>query len=211
MAYHQFLVQLSLYNEPHEIIPELDEKELGAIGLVTTQWSYLEHAIFYNTCFIADKAQAPVPKDATNLAFKKRLRAWRLSIEQLSPPDDKARLLRLHDRTANLEQKRHKVVHGLWTWDQKQPDNLTAFSFRPSVEFELKFDLKSLIKLAREIGQVNFELTYPGGKEQAFRELVEQASERPSLRRSFLRSAQSTEKLDLHPSPASPPKHKPPR
>jgi hypothetical protein len=66
----------------HRMEPDLEQKELAAIGYVTAQWAFLEHAILASTCDIADENKVPLPADAGNKAFSKRLAAWRRLIEK---------------------------------------------------------------------------------------------------------------------------------
>lgn len=187
MPDHKFRLVLSPRGEPNRIEPDLEEKEMAAIGFVTAQWSYLEHVILDNTLsLIPDGEQRP--SDANNLSFSKRLNAWRLTIERYAQGSDKSRLLRLVSKAANLEAQRHKIAHGLWTWDSLNPTRLTAFSFRPRVAFEATFDFDALIRLSLQIGELNFELTYPRGVEDALEAIADAASERPLVSRSFLLS-----------------------
>jgi hypothetical protein len=162
---HVFRISLSLIGAPHLIEPDLEEKELAAIGLVGVQWAYLEHAILASTLQLAEANNVPLPADAQSLAFSKRLRAWRLMIERGdSKKPERAQLLRAVSKAANLQQKRHRITHGLWTWDIADPMRLTAFSFRPRVGFETDFNFNSLIRLATLIGELNFHLTFPAGR-----------------------------------------------
>ena len=79
-------------------------------------------------------------------------------------------MIRLIDQIANAEQDRHKVIHGMWEPDPKNPDRLNASSFRPKFEFEKNYDAGKLHDLASRIGRISFALEYPGGWDQAMRE-----------------------------------------
>jgi hypothetical protein len=167
--------------------PDLDERELFAIGAVTANWSLLEHFILAQTAEMAQARKAEIPADAFNLSFGRRYAAWLAEVRQLANDDaDKKRLESLAGKISNCENLRHKVTHGLWEWEISNPDKLRAFSTRPRVEFEMSTDFDALIKLARAIGEINFCMTYPGGKDQ-FDEA--RAKVGASMSRSFIRAA----------------------
>lgn len=169
----------------HRIEAELEEKELAAIGYVTTQWAMLEHLILGSTVELCSDTES-LPVGAAGLAFKDRLRAWRLTVEKFATPAaEKSRLLKFVSRVANLEQRRHKLTHGLWTSNPTDHTTLIAFSFRPKVAFEAEFDFDGLIRLGADVGELCFSLMFPDGKEQAFEAMADEVSQRGVISRSF--------------------------
>jgi len=159
---------LSLADNRHKLEPHLEPEELEAIGHVTVQWAYLEHAILISTLALSFENEAEPPKDATSLSFEKRLDAWRATIERfVIDKKEKTRLLKLVSKAANLSASRHKLAHGVWTWDYTDPETLRAFSFRPYVGFEADFNAAGIRQLGERIGELNFQLSFPGGKEEA--------------------------------------------
>lgn len=73
------------------------------------------------------------------------------------------KLLKLHGRIASAEEKRHKITHGLWDFEGKDPTKLQASSFRAPYEFSETFDIDKLAKLAEDISEINFHLHFPNG------------------------------------------------
>jgi hypothetical protein len=132
MSDHFFGVELALQKgKAHRISPDLEEKELAAIGYVTTQWAFLEHAILDSTNKIATENGAPIPTDAFSLVFAKRLSTWRSTIEQfVSEPVTKDKLLKIVSKAANLAEKRHQIAHALWTSEPSDPQN-AGIQFSP--------------------------------------------------------------------------------
>lgn len=173
-----FTVSLSLNGSPHYTVPELTEREMTAVGYVTSQWAFLEHALFIDTIERAAKLKTGIPKDAKNKSFSRRLRAWHSLIQEAKRirPAAKQKLAKLHSRIANLEAQRHQVTHGLWAWNAKKPHKLISYSFRPEVEFEEPYDFKKIFQLGDRIGAVTFTLIYPGGKAHAYREMARRGS-----------------------------------
>jgi hypothetical protein len=154
----------SLNREPHEMDPgEMTQREVHAIGLITVQWAYLEHMLLLHTAKLSNRAKLPLPSDATNFSFRRRLAAWRQTInETIKRRSTKDALLNLASRIASTEDKRHKLTHGLWAFRPDRPRKLVAYSFRPGVAFREEFEVMRLYRLAEQIGQINFALTFPG-------------------------------------------------
>jgi hypothetical protein len=194
----------------HRIEPDLEQKELAAIGYVTAQWAFLEHAILASTCDIADENKVPLPADAVNKAFSKRLAAWRQLIEKfVTDASKRMALLKIVSKAANLEVKRHQLAHALWSWDEEDPTAMRAYSFRPKVEFDVDFDFNGLIQLGHKIGEINFALSFPGGKKDAWESIGDLASQPGGVwSRSFLLSAMDKAGPDRRPRQGVPRKPK---
>jgi hypothetical protein len=194
----------------HRVEADLEEKELAAIGYVTTQWAMLEHLILASTIELCSDPES-IPAAAASLAFKDRLRAWRQTIEKsAATAAEKSRLLKLVSNAANLEQRRHKLTHGLWASDPTDPTTLIAFSFRPRVEFEAEFDFDGLIKLGHDVGKLCFSLMFPGGKQQAYEAMADDLAERGSLISRSFKLAASSESANSKKRPriGNPPKRR---
>lgn len=162
----------SLIDEQHRLGTELSPKELAAIGYVTASWAQLEHLLLDTTIAVAETANVALPEAATSLSFKKRLRALRELVREVIEPEAQNRLLAVLSKVGSAERSRHRITHGLWDWLPKNPNKLRASSYRNSLEFEEPFDFGKLLKLGDTIGEINFQLRYPGGKKQAEEELA---------------------------------------
>jgi len=158
----------------HRIEPSLEEKELAAIGYVTVQWAYLEHIILVHTLRIAHQNNVTVPVDARSQSFENRRNVRRKLIEKsVTDATERTALLKIVSKIANLELKRHRLTYGLWGWDEEDPTTMRAYSFRPRVEFDVDFDFDGLMELGFQIGEINFQLTFPGGKKEAWEAMGE--------------------------------------
>lgn len=151
---------------PTAIMPaEMRKGEISLIGVITMQWAYLEHMLLFDTAKMADGAGIELPGDATRSSFARRLAAWRQTVlETVKQEPIKKRLLRLASRIANAESTRHKITHGLWQWYPSSPTRLRVYSYRPGFEFNDNVDLDRMWRLARSLGEINHELTYPPRK-----------------------------------------------
>lgn len=148
---------------------DIDQEEYAAIGRVTVQWAYLEHGVFAMTKSIAEAADISLPTDALSTSFKRRLKAFRLTVEELLLDPERGRLLKLISQIENAEPDRHRITHGMWEWDETNPERINASSFRPGFEFEKTFDVRRLTKLADKIGEITAAMEYPEG----FKSLLE--------------------------------------
>jgi hypothetical protein len=141
---------------------ELTRYEVAAIGVITIQWAYLEHMLLLSTAELVNKGAIPMPFEATQISFRRRLDAWRTLIKTVVQDDwQPEKLLSLATKIGNVEKERHKITHWLWQWYPSQPIKLRAYSFRPPHEFCDNFDLNRLARLADRIGEINYELTHP--------------------------------------------------
>jgi hypothetical protein len=152
----------------HRTSFDIDQAEYEAIGRVTVQWAYLEHGVFAVTQSLASKAGIGLPSDALSTSFKRRLTAFRLTVEEVAAEPDRTRLLKLISQIANAEPDRHRITHGMWEWDRDNPDRISSSSFRPGFEFEKTFDAERINKLADKIGEITAALEYPEGLKSFF-------------------------------------------
>jgi hypothetical protein len=151
---------------PSQIYPkEFTRLEIAAIGVMTIQWSYLEHMLLLATAELVDKAKIQMPAEATSISFERRLEAFREVVKQTQPVGWKrTQLLSLATRISNIQNDRHMVTHGLWDWYPSRPTKLRLYSFRPQFAFETNFDLPRLAAVCERLGEINYELSYPPSK-----------------------------------------------
>lgn len=205
-------ITLSLKDKRHRLGTELSMLEFAAIGYVTVSWAQLEHLLLQSTTELADKANVPIPADATATSFKKRIRALRkLAKEVITGPKTRQKFLNLLNKISDIQQGRHRITHGLWDWMPTDPDKLQASSFRPPYEFEEPFDHHKLVKLAEQIGEINFQLAYPKGKKQATDDLARSMVQRGGhVSRLWMQLATGKDVSSYHPHLASPLERKDP-
>jgi len=149
-----------------QVIPELTERELAAIGLVTVQWGQLEHLILMTTLEFAEALKdEQASKEAAHFSMDRRLTLLKrlLKSPQFTNADEVKRMRDVLHRIHRINVDRQKIAHGIWDWEYQDPYRMIASSKKPTHEFTEAFDFEKLIKLAERIGEINFELHYPGG------------------------------------------------
>lgn len=201
-----------LKKDKHRIESDLVEAEYYAIGYVTVAWAILEHNIFLITFGLAEEAGIPLPEDAKSNSFIKRLRTFRLIVNETLSKKHVKNLNQIADLIGSIEINRHRIIHGLWEWDPSKPEKLKVLSFRPPYEFEEPFDVDKLMNFGKRVNEINFQLLYPGGKDQAMEDWIESVVERGGcVSRELLLEISGKEIASPHLRPPNPLKDKKPQ
>jgi hypothetical protein len=185
---------------------DLTENEFGCIGLVVVQWSYLEYALYYRSTAMVKRAKLLPPKDITNLSFTRRLRCFRELFDTvIKHPKTKSYYVHIAERIARAEGYRHRVIHDLWSYNPRNPEQLWVTKAKPPIGRSEPFDVQKLAEHAQAIGQLSFLLMYPPGSEGPRSRALEYVSRR------FLLMLQRKDQQDQdHPRP-NPEGRTPPR
>jgi hypothetical protein len=141
---------------------DLSLQEFGVIGLIVVHWAFLESALFERTVQLVYRYRIPLPNEAVSLSFTRRLRVFRDVVEQnIKRKPTKAKLLNLVSRIARAEGYRHRIAHGLWSYNPRRLEQLWAIDRRQGhVE---PFDVKKLRDFSNSLGELSFELLHPAG------------------------------------------------
>ena len=142
---------------------ELELNELAALGRLTAQWSHLEHLIYEISVILAKNSTIELPSGVSSKSFSNRISAFRQLILRHYDEPEKSKFEKILSRIANIEQDRHKLIHGTWDWHPADPTRIVARCDRPNVEFEKSFDFERIFELGTRIGEINFELSCPDG------------------------------------------------
>lgn len=141
---------------------EISMKEFGAIGRVIVHWAFLEYALYYRTKAFTKRAKVAIPKNARNFSFSKRLSVLReLMLMTIRDQKTKERWLNLISRIANAEGKRHRIAHGLWSYDPTRIERLWTHSANTNSQRAFNFDFISLGEFGLSIGELSYELLNP--------------------------------------------------
>jgi hypothetical protein len=165
-------IVFNLAGEKNQLIPDLSDEEMFAIGRVMVSWAYLEHAILDDCVRMADAHRTTVPDGAFVVALKPRLRVWREMITKFRRGKPREHLLKTISRIENAQSARNRITHGLWSWEYSSPERITAKSYKPRFGFNQHFDFMKLMKLGDVLGEINFELRYPKGETEAMKSLA---------------------------------------
>lgn len=101
-----------------KIAMPISDREIWGIGLVTYQWSALEHTIDNWTNVATGSA---ITRSAGQRAsFKERANFLRETVTAKAVEPAKSDLTNLIDRAKAMQSERDKVVHWLWSQDELQ-------------------------------------------------------------------------------------------
>lgn len=164
----------------YEIV--LDCKEFAAIGHAVVHWSFLENALLQATLGIAEEFDLAVPADAKQDSFRRRLAAYRLLVEKI--PNERAREyhLKLVQRLGNANGQRQILVHGIWDYDQANPEFLIVE--KPAAGSKPRLiDVDKVVAFIHEVGRLALDILYPNSMS------IEHLADRgPFFSREFLRT-----------------------
>lgn len=156
-------VNKNLENGKVYLDTDLDPAELAVIGRVTVLWGRLEHLMMLETIRWAASENEAALRNAISDVFSARLRAFFEAVRDIDDEQERKRLTKLHSKIDSLRIRRHQLTHGYWDWDNSAPNSLIVVGTRPKREFESTWDTGSLYRFGSEIGEVLFELEFPGG------------------------------------------------
>lgn len=170
---------LSFNDDRHRLTSDLVEGEIFAVGQFTVAWAILEHLILLHTADLCARANIPLPDDAKSLSFKRRRRAFLTVIKKcVRRRKERDHFEAIANKAGSIEQSRNRITHGLWEWDGEDPQRVVASSFKQPFAFEEPFNFDKLIKLAEQVEELNFKLTYPRGQKQAMAEHNQEVSKK---------------------------------
>ena len=162
----------------------LSDIELFSVGRIISQWGALEHEIFVQTLETFPKKNPELPKDMDNLKFKDGvLKLWKERVVDKSTKKKKEVLLKQYNSILKYLDFRHALVHGMWEWDQKDPEKITTVRIRKKNIIYAHFDAESLEDFAFKIAEINFAIRYPRGATDMAKEMAKQGG---YMSRSFL-------------------------
>lgn len=181
---------------------ELSNLEYGCIGLVTVQWSYLEHALMLVQKNICKSIDETFSEKAESLSFKNRLNSFHDCLSKHADRIDGVEaFISIHGKIAKLQHERHKIIHGIWDYDPKNPFFLNLFNTRKNVDFQGIQNLDSIYEFSREIGEVNYFLTYVKIGDECLGDLPQTGVVKKNgqavghMHRSFMMSEEERERL----------------
>jgi hypothetical protein len=171
----------------HIVSVELSDRELHFIGTIIAQWGALEYEIFSETIMTyAEDGSAPVHPKISSLQLTDLLDLWHERV--IVPSDDRRKRVRTEQLALikKHQELRNALVHGMWEWDVNEPHKITTTRIHKKKVIRFTLTADDLQSLAIEIGEIRYNVRYPGGDEDRARELIE--SKGGYISREFVRS-----------------------
>jgi hypothetical protein len=141
---------------------DMGTNEYAAIGFVMVQWAFMEETLYRRTAYFARKAKVKIPKEASDLAFARRLRALRLLVEAtLKDPKKRKWWSGLISEIAGANGKRQQVTHGLWSFDARDPSRLYSRPRPVLGKLLTPFNVEKLGEFGQQLGEISFALLHP--------------------------------------------------
>ncbi|MBZ0130477.1 MAG: hypothetical protein K8F59_15340 [Rhodobacteraceae bacterium] len=152
---------------------ELTEQETYLIGLIVSQWAFIEAEIFEKTIETFADDEAIPASMKTNAYFGEVLELWKKRVVEAQSAARKAKLTAQYERILSLNEFRQAVVHSRWEWKSDAPDEITAVRFHKKSIKRVKFTFDDLANFAVTLGEIRYSIRYPGGLQDRAEELSE--------------------------------------
>ena len=152
---------------------ELSDRETYVIGLIVSQWGFLEADIFEQTLLSFDDEEELPASMKTNAQFGKVLKLWLKRVAGEQSEEKKAVLAAQYERIISLNELRQAVVHSRWEWKPDAPDEITAVRIHKQSVKRVKFTFDDLADFATQLGEIRYSVGYPGGLEDRAEEMAE--------------------------------------
>lgn len=155
--------------------PQLSEREIFSIGLISVQWASLEHLIFLQALqtYQAEGLLAhQLPKEMNNIQFTGVLELWKERVAKVADDEKAAIFLEQYNRIAELKPKRDALAHGMWSWSPEDLGTITTERVKKQEVITSHFSADALQNLALELAEINYKIRYPRGAEDRAEEFV---------------------------------------
>ncbi|HEY5174625.1 MAG TPA: hypothetical protein VII95_03565 [Terriglobales bacterium] len=159
----------------YEIDVELSDRELLSIGKIVALWGSLEYEIFCQTlmCF-GDMPHSQLPEEMNNMHFSQVLALWETHVVNNAVGKRKEVLQEQYKSIRHYDDFRNALVHGMWNWSKAAPEKITATRIRKKEVRSTHFTADDLASFASVLATINFQIRYPGGREEYAKAMAEQ-------------------------------------
>lgn len=152
---------------------ELSERETYLIGLIVSQWGFIESEIFEQTILSFEDGEVLPASMKTNAQFSLVLQLWLKRVAEVEGDVKKAVLTAQHQKIISLNEFRQAVVHSRWEWKPDAPDEITAVRVHKQSIKRVKFTFDDLASFAITLGEIRYSIRYPGGLQDRAEEMAE--------------------------------------
>lgn len=146
--------------------PQLSQKEVTCIGMISVQWAAMEHEVFLQTLATFEfeiAAGGKLPKEMNNLQFTDVLDIWKERVVGSAKGRRAKVLLKQYDEVLRLKQYRDALVHGMWHWSECDLGAVFTTRVKKREVIVMKFSAEDLFSFSTRIAEVNFSIRFPGG------------------------------------------------
>lgn len=146
--------------------PQLSEREVSCIGMISIQWSAMEHEIFLQTLATFEHETViggKLPKEMNNLQFTGVLDLWKVRVADKAKGRRAKVLLKQHSIILGLKEFRDALVHGMWHWLASDLGAVFTTRVKKRDVITVKFTLEDLFEFSTRLAEVNFNIRFPRG------------------------------------------------
>ncbi|MDX2253851.1 MAG: hypothetical protein NW202_16285 [Nitrospira sp.] len=146
--------------------PQLSDREIYFIGLISVHWASMEYEIFMQTLSTFDSEAfdlAKVPKEMNNIQFTGVLALWKQRVVNKARGRRAKTLLLQYERITQLKTYRDALTHGIWHWSADDQGSIKTTRVRKRAVITTRFSAADLEDFAKKIAEVNFCIRFPRG------------------------------------------------
>lgn len=146
--------------------PQLSAREVHFIGMICIQWSSLEHTVFTQTLesFVVEgKTISDLPREMNNIQFTGVLDLWKVRVAEKARGKRSMVLLQQYDEVLKVKDARDALMHGMWHWSPEDLGTISTVRVKKHAIITSQFSADALKNLARKLGEINFNVRFPGG------------------------------------------------
>jgi hypothetical protein len=154
------------------LYPDISEREMYAIGKMTATWALLESLLIKMTLDLARYSGHRLPPDfVKNNTLARTVKELTSLMKRIKESERLKRSLgTILQRTNTLKTQRHALTHGVFSWDTNKPGFIRVES--PKKQKRHEFDTRTIDKIAQKIAELNFEIMYPSGIDEFYKEKI---------------------------------------
>ncbi|OYZ03177.1 MAG: hypothetical protein B7Y42_01690 [Polaromonas sp. 28-63-22] len=159
--------------------PQLSDREIHFVGMIFVQWGALEHEVFMQTLRTFEprdgETDVPaLPKEMNNLQFSGVLELWNERVVKARRGKRGKVLQQQYEEVVKLKEVRDGLTHGMWHWTPEDLGEIRTVRVRKREVITSRFSADVLGDVASRIGEINFNIRFPGGLVDVARQRMEE-------------------------------------
>jgi hypothetical protein len=145
--------------------------ENSFLGAIVAHRGSLEYEIFRQTlASFSELSDNQLPKG--NERFSDVLALWESRVVDSAEGRRKEVLLEQCRSIRHYQDFRNALAHGMWNWPNDAPHKITATRIRKNEVKSTTFTADDLESFALALATINFNVRYPGGREEYAQEMA---------------------------------------
>lgn len=155
----------------------LSDRQALLVGLIISEWGAMEHDVFGQTLdtFINEGCErAQLPKEMNNMKFSLVLDLWKKRVLDKAEGRVAEVLQKAYESILFHQDYRNALAHGMWDWDARKPDIVTATRIKKDEIVSVAFSTADLEYLHEKAQDIRFQILSPEGPAQLIGQIMKE-------------------------------------